>query len=373
MPDGRISGSNVISRQPPFSSAERPVDHQCPDIDAATVRRPHLRGIVGRVARLGDGDDQAPAQRVAGQARDDVVEQEVRRPRAERGLVDRLEGRFRLERPAHEPGLAGVVDEAEGIDAVVGLVGEARRQRRVVLPLHEGAGLRMLRHVGVDAGRVGLAGPGVRRRGALEIEEGLRRRHREYRRIVQRHAPLLAVRLGEAERQRAEDKPAVGRIGLAAAGREAADHRTVGLGEDPGPRQQRAGAVAEKRSFDAQALGMGAAEAGMPAVMGFQGVDDGGGSKPVRRQPSGGHGEGRTQEREGRRRSREGARQWAGWGASRSDLRDLEKGAPGGGGGRGRRPARRREPWGEFSPGEKPVLKTPGGGGGRGAPPGAQA
>ena len=57
-------------------------------------------------------------------------------------LSSAVERRLGHQRPADKPGLAGRVGEAEGVDAVVGAVGEARWQWRIAHPFREGARLR---------------------------------------------------------------------------------------------------------------------------------------------------------------------------------------------------------------------------------------
>jgi len=120
---------------------------------------------------------------------------------------------------------------------------------------------------------------------------------------------------------------------------------------------------------------MGAAETGMPTVMGFQGVDDGIGSEPVGRQPSGGHGEGRTQEKEDaadRRKAQENGPDGAHHGST-SGVSKRGRRAAGVAGDAARRAGVNHG--GKFTPEEKAVLKRGrrAAGGGRGAPPGAQA
>ena len=60
----------------------------------------------------------------------------------------------------------------------------------------------------------------------------------------------------------------------------------------------------------------------MPAVMGFQGIDDGIGCEPVRRQPSGSHGEGRTQDEKDATDREKTQGNGQSWGASWSHLRE---------------------------------------------------
>src|SRR3546814_6394399 len=86
----------------------------------------------------------------------------------ERRLVERTERSLGFESPAARVRRARAVDEAKGVDAVIGAVGETVGERRGGDMILIGAGFGMMREIGLHRGGIGLAGRGVGARRALE-------------------------------------------------------------------------------------------------------------------------------------------------------------------------------------------------------------
>src|SRR5215510_14898201 len=104
-------------------------------------------------------------------------------------------------------------------------------------------------------GRVGLARAGVRPEREELLVEGFGRAEREHRQMDHRGSPQLAVRQGELERQTAHGGSGVGRMGVAAPEREAAENRHTAWLEDSRLREPNAISVALEETGDANALG----------------------------------------------------------------------------------------------------------------------
>jgi hypothetical protein len=104
------------------------MDRERADIDMLAIVRPGSRGVVGRIVRLADRDDQMPLQRRLLDACDQGIEEVILALR--RGLIGRLrlERLGRHHRPANRRRGAGGVDEAERVEAVISGVGEAGRE-----------------------------------------------------------------------------------------------------------------------------------------------------------------------------------------------------------------------------------------------------
>src|SRR3546814_5041905 len=150
-------------------------------------------GRVGlEAAGGGDGDCHAPAQRSPGEAGAEIGEQMIGGQAGVRRLVELAERVLGLECPADRLRRARVVDEAKGVDAVIGAVGETVGERRGGDMILIGAGFGMMREIGLHRGGIGLAGRGVGARRALERNESLGGRDGEDRGMVHRQAPYLA-------------------------------------------------------------------------------------------------------------------------------------------------------------------------------------
>src|SRR3546814_14842811 len=97
----------------------------------------------------------------------------------ERRLVERTERSLGFESPAARVRRARAVDEAKGVDAVIGAVGETVGERRGGDMILIGTGFGMIGKIGLHRGAAGLAGRGVGARRALERAESLSGREGE--------------------------------------------------------------------------------------------------------------------------------------------------------------------------------------------------
>src|SRR3546814_18318048 len=79
----------------------------------------------------------------------------------ERRLVERTERSLGFESPAARVRRARAVDEAKGVDAVIGAVGETVGERRGGDMILLGTGFGMIGKIGLHTGGAGLAGRGV--------------------------------------------------------------------------------------------------------------------------------------------------------------------------------------------------------------------
>ena len=166
-------------------------------------------------------------RRAALHALGDLVLQEVRAALGELFGRDGDGLRFGDERPSHRMARAGAVGEEEGVEAVVGLLGVAAGPGRALRPAAEIRDLRV--RLGEPLHRVGV----LARRGLQELEEGLRRRHREHWRVDHRHAPFLAVRRRDHHAQAPHADRGVRGLGIGRAEVEAADDGVWPLGVTP--------------------------------------------------------------------------------------------------------------------------------------------
>src|SRR3546814_8160364 len=181
----------------------------------------------------------------------------------ERRLVERTERSRGFESPAARVRRARAVDEAKGVDAVIGAVGETVGERRGGDMILIGTGFGMIGKIGLHRGGAGLAGRGVGARRALERDESLGGRDGEDGGMDHRQTPYLAIGSGQLQRHGAKDVAPVGREGLAAAGREAADRRMAARTQQRRPRQGARAAARIEISGEANALRVGAAIAFM--------------------------------------------------------------------------------------------------------------
>ncbi|MCY1283742.1 hypothetical protein D9M70_326270 [compost metagenome] len=272
------------------------LDHQGAGVHLAAVRGPLAGGIAGGIAGLGQGQQQAPAHRTAGEALLQVAGEEVR---VLAGIAQGLERRFRLYRPAHEAAVAGSVQQLKGVDPVVGDIGEAIAWLAGPDPLTEGGRFRVGGEEGLQLRWVGLAGGGIGPRGQHLLVEGLRGGHRQHRRAVHSGAPLLAARQPEQQRHAAHGHPGIRCMGVAAAYGEAADHRELAGGEDAGAGQLGRLPVAVEMATDADAFRVVLAVAGKLPGVGLEGVDDVLRGQAFAADPAAGIGEGRGQAADG--------------------------------------------------------------------------
>src|ERR1700757_965894 len=107
-----------------------------------------------------------------------------------------------------------------------------------------------------------------------------------------RGSPQLAVRQGELETQAAHGRRRVGRVGMAAPQREAAENRHTAWLEDSRFREPNAVAVALEEPRDANALGVVATETGVDAVDFLETVGEPRGRQRIRGEPTAEIGEG---------------------------------------------------------------------------------
>ena len=138
----------------------------------------------------------------------------------------------------------------------------------------------------------GLPVLGVRLGRKHVFVKGFGRAEREHRQMDHRGSPQLAVRQGELEPQAAHGGRRVGRVGLAAPQREAAENRhTAGL-EDTRFREPNAVSVALEETGDANALGMIATETGVDTADFLETVGEPRGRQRIRGEPTAEIGEG---------------------------------------------------------------------------------
>src|SRR5215510_16231181 len=123
-------------------------------------------------------------------------------------------------------------------------------------------------------GRVGLARAGVRPEREELLVKSFGRAKREHRQMDHRGSPQLAVRQGELEPQAAHGGCCVGRVGLAAPQREAAENRHTAWLEDSRFREPNAVAVALEETGDANALGVIATETEVDTVDLLEPIDE---------------------------------------------------------------------------------------------------
>ena len=184
-----------------------------------------------------------------------------------------FEGVDRPHRPAHRRRLAVGVDEAEGIEAVVGRVGEARGRGRALDQGDRARRFRMRRQEGCDTCRIGLAGGRVGLQRNKLLVEALGILHGEDRDVIHARAPGLAVGQGEIERHAAHGFGPIRDFRRGADDREAADHRDAAGREDRSAGKTSARAAAVEPANEADPLGMVAAKTRMGAVDRLEGVD----------------------------------------------------------------------------------------------------
>ncbi len=205
-----------------------------------------------------------------------------------------FEGVDRPHRPAHRRRLAVGVDEAEGIEAVVGRVGEARGRGRALDQGDRARRFRMRRQEGCDTYRIGLAGGGVGLQRNKLLVEALGILHGEDGEVIHARAPGLAVGQGEIERHAAHGFGPIRDVRRGADDREAADHRDPARCKDRSAGKTSACAVAAKPANEADPLGMVAAKTWMGVIDLLEGVDQAdlvqtAGRKPPRRPGEGRH------------------------------------------------------------------------------------
>ncbi len=234
--------------------------------------------IVHRITAARQGESPRPAQRAGFQALQQVLLQ---------GIVSHAlraqwrSGQLRHHRPSHRMALTLCIDEDEGVDAVVRRAGEA-----VARPVGRRPGTK-LGAFGVcieellDPHGVVFACPRVRPHGTQLLVEILRRAYREHRRIVHRHAPLLAIGLAQQERHAAHRYAGVCGMGIARAYREPPQHRYPPCSQQRCPRQRRHVAAHFEIAAEADAARMGAAVSGMDPGIGLHAIDQLGAGEPV--------------------------------------------------------------------------------------------
>src|SRR3546814_21020452 len=110
-------------RRPPRSTRTDTLFPYTP-LFRSPIRWPGDGRVVRDVAGRGDGDGHAPAQRSPGEAGAEIGEQMIGGQAGERRLVERTERSLGFESPAARVRRARAVDEAKGVDAVIGAVGE---------------------------------------------------------------------------------------------------------------------------------------------------------------------------------------------------------------------------------------------------------
>ena len=122
MPGGSFVGSNTSASTRSWSSCRRSSDEP-PDGDGGRPR-PALRQVVGRVARLGELEDEVPGDRPARDALLDLAEQVLRRQQpSPSGVIAALAGE-------RHPAVAKRLPRAVGVDEEVGVQAvEAARSR----------------------------------------------------------------------------------------------------------------------------------------------------------------------------------------------------------------------------------------------------
>ncbi|MNQ74936.1 hypothetical protein D3C85_897090 [compost metagenome] len=188
--------------------------------------------------------------------------------------------------------IAAIIDQTEGIDAVVGRVGETVRSLVILHPLAKRGAFRVLGEKPLHLGRIGLAGGRVGGHGQHLFIETLGRVHRQHRWGVHAAAPALAVIAGEFHRQAAGGHAGIGAERVGAADGEAAHHGHLLLAEHAGTGQGLDQPAALEIATDAQAFGMVFPVAWVMPGLGLEGVDDACGRQARRPEPAGGIGKG---------------------------------------------------------------------------------
>lgn len=262
------------------------------DIDFLAVGGPGLRGVIRRVARRRQRHHEVPAERPLREPLLQIRRQKIGAEPGQRGtrhLMRRLGG---LHRPAHEMALSRGIDEAERVQAIVGLVCVARGPRRGLGPFEEGPALRVRADEGLQGGRVRLTGRRVDILGESQFVEGPRCRHDEDRHVVHTAAPLLAVGRHDAHRHAAHPAGGVRRARITDRDGKPSDHRVTPGREHRRGGKTRTGAVRLEFPGEADAFGMVPAMAERIAAPPAQRVDHFRRGQPVRAEPSRRVGEG---------------------------------------------------------------------------------
>ena len=215
------------------SFGEHRVDGDGSGVDGAPLRGPRQRGVVGRVAWLGDREQQPPAHRSVCDPRDERVEEAVVTATGACGLGRRIDG---YRGPPDRNGGTAPIGGDEGVEAVEGAVGEAGTRRRGLEYLHRGRRLGMLRQerghrlrIGFPRGRVWIGCQDA-------VVEALRCAVGEHRDVDHGGPPLLAIGHVEQEPQAADGRGLVGDVRNAPRHREAGDDRHGPGAEDRGLR-----------------------------------------------------------------------------------------------------------------------------------------
>ena len=147
--------------------------------------------------------------------------------------------------------MAGGIDEAKGVQAVVGRVVETGGHRRRMDGGNGPDGLGMPVEERLHLRRIRLAGGGIGLGGRQLLVEGRRGAHGEDGDIVDAGAPFLAVGQREAQRHAADVLGRVGDEGPSTRQRKAPDHRNAAGREDLGPGEAGTLAVAVEDADEA--------------------------------------------------------------------------------------------------------------------------
>ncbi|MCY1173960.1 hypothetical protein D9M73_141450 [compost metagenome] len=188
--------------------------------------------------------------------------------------------------------IAATIDQTEGIDAVVGRVGETVRSLVILHPLAKRGAFRVLGEKPLHLGRIGLAGGRVGGHGQHLFIETLGRVHRQHRWGVHAAAPALAVIAGEFHRQAAGGHAGIGAEWVGATNGETAHHGHACLAEHPGTGQGLYQPAAGEVTAHAQAFGMVFPIAGVMPGLGLESVDNAFRRQACRPEPAGGIGKG---------------------------------------------------------------------------------
>ncbi|MNZ94193.1 hypothetical protein D3C78_1132940 [compost metagenome] len=134
--------------------------------------------------------------------------------------------------PAYRLALTCCVDQVERVNAVIALGRVTGRRPGRLHPFQEGRGFRVRGEKCRCGGRIRFASRGIGGLHLLQLKEGFRRPHREHRHAVHARAPLLAVGLGETQRQAADRHTAVRGVGVTTGQRKTPNHRRPCRAED---------------------------------------------------------------------------------------------------------------------------------------------